>query len=428
MPARATSMAERRAVVARWPGDGKKEGGSRKKGFAGESPSIFHLPPSLFSEADLARLWQHQTFPPEALVTREGEKLRVIYRGRPAAGPGPDFRDCVIAAPRRLLQGDVELHVRSSDFGRHGHDLDPAYAGVVLHLVFRDDEGTPTALPGGGHAPVVALGDWAEGRAAEIAGWLQRPALWQEPCFSALRRTGEVEVGATLDRLGDMRFRQKAASFASRLRGADPEDVLWEALMEALGYGGAREAFRLLAQRVTWSRLRGQLAPLAATERAGEALRLLGEAVPSPSVRQAGTRPANGPERRLQGAARLAARFAAEGFVTRLSDTLEQRTPKALKELIGLFAVEGWVGRGRAVELVANAALPWLAALGPEAGTRRAESAFRALPLTARYGGVRHLYAATARGVSINFRRQQGMLYLLKRYCTQGGCGRCPLS
>jgi hypothetical protein len=30
--------------------------------------------------------------------------------------------------------------------------------------------------------------------------------------------------------------------------------------------------------------------------------------------------------------------------------------------------------------------------------------------------------------MAIDFRRQQGMLYLLKQYCTQGGCGRCPLS
>ncbi len=428
MPARTSATAERSAALAPLLDYGKKEEGRRKETRSPTPSSSFPLPSSSFSEADLARLWQQQTFPPEALVTREGEKLRVIYRGRPAAGAGPDFRDCVIAAPGRLLQGDVELHVRSSDFGRHGHDLDPAYAGVVLHLVFRDDEGTPTALPGGGYAPVVALGDWAEGRAAEIAGWLRRPALWQEPCFSALRRTGEAEVASTLDRLGDMRFRQKAASFATRLRGAEPEDVLWEALMEALGYGSASVEFRLTAQRLPWNRLAAQLAPLAAKERGDEALRLLSEAVPGLPVHQAGTRPANRPERRLHGAARLAARFAAESFVTRLSAALEQRNAGALKELIALFTVEACVGRGRAVEIVANAALPWLAALGPEARTRRAEAAYAALPLTARYGGVRHLHEATAGGVSINFRRQQGMLYLLRQYCTQGGCGRCPLS
>src|SRR5439155_356117 len=86
------------------------------------------------SQEELARLWRDQTFPPEALVTGRGEKLRVIYRGRLGGGTGPDFLDALIAAPGGLLQGDVELHVRSSDFQRHGHQRDPAYAGVVLHV------------------------------------------------------------------------------------------------------------------------------------------------------------------------------------------------------------------------------------------------------------------------------------------------------
>ncbi len=43
------------------------------------------------------------------------------------------------------------------------------------------------------------------------------------------------------------------------------------------------------------------------------------------------------------------------------------------------------------------------------------------------YGAVRHLHRALA-PVRPSARRQQGMLYLLKQYCTQGGCGRCPLS
>ena len=92
--------------------------------------------PAPLSERELARLWRDQTFPPAALVTSEGEKLRVIYRGRSGGGPGPDFRDALIAAPGVLLRGDVELHVLSSDFRRHGHHRDPAYAGVALHVVF----------------------------------------------------------------------------------------------------------------------------------------------------------------------------------------------------------------------------------------------------------------------------------------------------
>lgn len=91
------------------------------------------------SEADLAYLWEGQRFPPEALSTRDGAPLRMVYRGRSQRGPGPDFRDAIIATGSALLSGDIELHVHASDFRRHGHHLDPAYDAVILHVVFWDD-------------------------------------------------------------------------------------------------------------------------------------------------------------------------------------------------------------------------------------------------------------------------------------------------
>lgn len=130
-----------------------------------------HEPPRLL-EADLSRIWEGQRFPKAALVTAAGEALRVIFRRRPGAGPGPDFRGAILAAPGGLLSGDVELHVRTSDFRRHGHHLDPGYANVVLHVVFFHDEEGETALPGGGCAPVLALGG------PQAARWLERPARW----------------------------------------------------------------------------------------------------------------------------------------------------------------------------------------------------------------------------------------------------------
>jgi Protein of unknown function (DUF2851) len=442
-----------------------------------------------FSEADLSRLWEGQTFPPDALTTPEGERLRVVYRGRRTGGPGPDFRDALIAAPGGLLRGDVELHVRSSDFRRHGHNLDTAYAGVVLHLVFRCDEPGQTLLPGGGLARVVALEEWVAGRALEIRRWLERPALWREPCRSALERSGAEVVGSTLDRLGDMRFRARTAYFSRRLSEIGTDQALWEALLEALGYGGDYRAYRALAGRVRWPLLRIELLATPIAQRAADAYRLLaaeGEDLPSAGARA--LRPANRPERRLRGAAALAARFAASGpviYFTKLLDghgALGDRARAGKRKtengnrvssadsrfsvfgfrpvaslLIAALTVPGLIGRARAIELLANAVLPLLAAAGPEERARRAEAVYHALPLPARYGAVRHLHEAvggsaedgkrkTKNGsadfrfsnfdcraggeasVRINFRRQQGMLYLLKQYCTQGGCGRCPLS
>jgi hypothetical protein len=416
--------------------------------------------PFLFSEADLARLWRDQTFPPEALTTTEGERLRVVYRGRCPGGPGPDFRDALIAAPGGMLRGDVELHVRSGDFRRHGHHLDPAYSGVALHVVFEADAPAPTQLVGGGRARVVALGAWVEGRAQEIQRWLERPALWHEPCRSALSRSGAPAVAATLDRLGDMRFGQKTAGFARRLADREPDAVMWEALLSALGYGGAEEPMTSLAQLLPWGRLRADLLPLPPGERARAAQSLLTAA--AATVTATGTaravRPANRPENRCKSAAVLAARFTDRGPAAAFLPLVAAGDSPAM---LALLTVPGLIGRPRAVELLANAVLPCLAATGSEAAGRRAEALFARLPLPARYGAVRHLHeavggagwengkrtseygcgrvglpslefhrpdAAAGGSVRINFRRQQGMLYLLQQYCTQGGCGRCPLS
>ncbi len=101
---------------------------------------------------------------------------------------------------------------------------------------------------------------------------------------------------------------------------------------------------------------------------------------------------------------------------------------RAAGALVRALSVPGLIGRARAVELAVNAVLPSAAAVAGSADEEsHAGAVYGALPLPVRYGAVRHLHRALA-PVRPSARRQQGMLYLLKQYCTQGGCGRCPLS
>ena len=388
-------------------------------------------PATALRESDLSRIWEGQTFPPEAMTTRGGDRLRVIYRGRRGRGAGPDFRDAIIAAPSGLLEGDVELHLRSSDFRRHGHHLDHAYDGLAMHLVLRHDDGADTQLCSGRRVPVVALADWLEARTDQLIEWLQRAPVWQEPCRSAVNRLGQEAVSRTLDRLGEIRFRQKTAACGKELSAAAPDDVLWSGLLEALGYGGHRERFREIAAAVPWRPLRERLAEAGgAASRKALATRLLSAAsarLSTPTPQGSSIRPANRLERRLAGAAALAARFTESGFTAQLLPLLEPGGSIAVRSLIRSLSVEGSIGRSRAIEIAANAVLPLLAALENGRWERPAERLYALLPLPARYGPVRHLHDALP-DVRIDFRRQQGMLYLLGQYCTRGGCGRCPLS
>lgn len=377
------------------------------------------------------RLWDGQTFPPAALATRGGQPLRVVHRGRPGSGPGPDFRDAVIVAPWGLLEGDVELHVRASDFRRHGHHLDHAYDNLALHLVFWDDEGRDTPLACGRTVPVVALAPWAERRAQEIREWLERSPAWREPCLDAVERLGPAAVAAVLGRWGDVRFRRKCVAFRRGLRREVGDELLWRGLLEALGYGGNRKAFRLLADRVPWGRLRRALAPLPLAERPRAARRLLWlaggpmEGAAGLPWRTSGMRPGNRPQPRLEGAAHLAARFASTGLAEGLMSLVGEAAGRGLRVLRGALTVRGLIGPSRAGEVLANVVLPYAAVAGDAAVAR---GLYRALPLPSRYGAVRHLHRAVGGRLRVGAREQQGMLYLLGRYCRQGGCGRCPLS
>jgi len=435
------------------------------------------------SEADLVRLWEGQRFPAGALVSREGLALRVAYRGRLAGGPGPDFRDAVIAAGGQQWRGDVELHVAASAFRQHGHHRDPAYDNLVLHVVFWDDGRGETRLACGRSVPTLALAPWVARRADELHRWLARPARWQEPCRTALARLGPAAVAAVLEEAGDARFREKADAFAAAMAAAEEEEVLYRGLLEGLGYSRNRDPFRRLAEAVPWQTLRRLLAAerlqgrVMAAEAAllGTAGFLTGEGTSDPYLGalqerwraqpvghdspflpwELTGRPQNHPARRLAGAARLGVRYVDGGLLAGLLAAV-RAGPSALAGALQVPGDGYWrdhydltsgparlpaglIGPGRAGDLAVNIVLPfalaWAETRGDTALAEASVATYRRHPRTSSYGLLRSLSAALGTRLTAGARRQQGMLHLFRRYCRQGGCAggavgreRCPLA
>lgn len=84
-------------------------------------------------------VWQHRLLLQSDMVTVDGRRVSVIDPGWLNTGAGPDFFNAKIRIGEHLWAGDVEVHVRASDWHRHGHDGDIAYDSVVLHVVDCDD-------------------------------------------------------------------------------------------------------------------------------------------------------------------------------------------------------------------------------------------------------------------------------------------------
>jgi hypothetical protein len=429
------------------------------------------------AEAQLCALWRGRRFPAAALVTRAGVAVTVIFQGRRGRGPGPDYRGAVIAGPSGVpVRGDVELHVRASDFRAHGHHLDAAYAGIVLHVVFEDDIGADTPLPGGGTAPVVALAPWVARRAGELEQWLQRPLLWREPCHDAVMRLGEDGVAAALEAEGRRRADARTARMRDAVAADGLEQALYAAFMQALGYGGNAAPMLALARLIPWQDAWRRARAAAEEHLELEAL-LLGGAGLLPSQRRHrgpvedyalaleerfarsrapslpsglwklwGIRPENAPARRIAGAAAL---LLGSGGPLGLLECLEAGSVReAVAPLIATAPSPFWrgrhdlcagparmpvalIGRSRALEILLNVILPAGAASGEPRLEERAAHLLERLPRPSAYGATRFLeQALESEGVRVplNALRSQGLLALNRDWCSQNGCGRCPLS
>ena len=88
-------------------------------------------------------IWQHRLWLSEDMRTVDGRRITVLDTGKYNTDAGPDFFNAKIKLDGQLWAGDVEIHVRASDWFRHGHDSDAAYDSVILHVVGKDDMPVP---------------------------------------------------------------------------------------------------------------------------------------------------------------------------------------------------------------------------------------------------------------------------------------------
>ncbi len=386
-------------------------------------------------EDAVARLWSMAHTLPHGLKTEGGAPFRVLYPGRPGGPAGPDFLDSVIETPTgERITGDVELHVDAPDWYRHGHHGDPAYNGVILHVVMRPGERGTSAHQSGTTVPVVRLRGQPSGSDGG-SGLL----------LASLRSSGNAEVEERLDRDGEMRFRAKSGGFAMELKRGDADQVVYTALLEGLGYAANRRPFRLLAGAVPYAclaALRGE--PAATRLLAVKALLLHGagmldkappEDLPAISsllrrlpLRRpvhksewttSGVRPANHPARRTIGAARILDRLLDTGPAESIVGAVRRGDAR---DLSSILEARPFVGGGRARELAANVALPFTHARARATGDLELESAslemFGRLPALQENSVTREMRRLLAdMGKSIRpggARRQQGLIHLYK--------------
>jgi hypothetical protein len=90
-------------------------------------------------EKFLHLIWQQQIFDKSSLQTTSGIELQILNQGTLNTDSGPDFFNARIKIDEQIWAGNIEIHIKTSDWYRHSHHLNPVYDNVILHIVYDND-------------------------------------------------------------------------------------------------------------------------------------------------------------------------------------------------------------------------------------------------------------------------------------------------
>ena len=426
-----------------------------------------------FSEKQAALIWQQVVG--KELTSSEDTLVSVIYPGRINGDNGPDFRDAVIVNNSHLTKGDIEVHVKSSDWYSHEHHTDAEYNNVILHVVMWHDCNSATLLQSGKPVPMLCLA-----KALRHQAYLLPYLL---PCFQTLDHMDRQALRKLLNTAGEERFKQKAMHFQAELKQEEAGQVLFRGIMRALGYAKNTKPFEDLADRM----------PLNSIEsREGVALKqalLLGTAGLLPSQRwqgkfakekeaqeleqiwqSAGKKvktmkegdwnfshiyPNNSPVRRIVAQSYLLERYSEGKLLTGILQLVKEAPlPGGHRVLENGLTVAGdgyWrdhfdfdarsktkisalLGSSKAGEIAVNVVLPFAFSWGELANeaklTENAIELYRNYPRLAENCITQHMKKQLGFEEPFDLAacHQQGLIHVFKNYCREGRCPQCPLA
>ena len=191
-------------------------------------------------------VWQHRLWCSEDMVTNDGRRVIVLDPGLLNTDAGPDFFNAKVQIDGNVWVGNIEIHVRASDWFRHGHDKDKAYDNVILHVVDKDD--APVTRTNGEQIPQVVL--QVSPRFSERYDQLVK-ARQELPCTSQLATVPHLTITEWVEALAFERLHGKVDRLRElyQLYNGDWEEVCYVMLARTLGFGINSDALERLARR-----------------------------------------------------------------------------------------------------------------------------------------------------------------------------------
>ena len=191
--------------------------------------------------------WRMQQFDARNLQSTDGQTIQIQSFGQHNTDAGPDFTEARIRIGDTLWAGNVEMHLKASDWLQHRHQDDPAYDNVILHVVLENDQvifrsnGKPIpCLELKSRIPAQLAANYQ--RLLQMEGWI--------PCERQLQDVPSMTRKLWLDRLLVERLEQKTVVIEQALERNQYhwEESFFQQLAKGFGLRINAEPFEMLAR------------------------------------------------------------------------------------------------------------------------------------------------------------------------------------
>lgn len=211
----------------------------------------------MLKEDFLHYLWKFKKYAFAKAYTTSNQPITLVQVGQHNELAGPDFFNAKLHIGEQLWAGNVEIHLKSSDWYAHGHETDTGYDNVILHVVWEHDvevyraDNTPIpTLELKNFVSKNALNNYQELFANQSKKWIN--------CEEQLREVPEMVQTSWLERLYFERLARKTSSIDEMLvtTQGDWESVLFRLLARNFGTKVNGASFLSIAQHVKFSTIR----------------------------------------------------------------------------------------------------------------------------------------------------------------------------
>lgn len=206
-------------------------------------------------ESFLHFVWQFQKFEKAHLTDSDGNKVRVFKTGEHNTDTGPDFLNAKIKIGDIEWHGHVEIHISASVWNQHGHQNDPAYDNVILHLVWNNDK--PIFHKDGKKIPAIELKNIVNKdllqQSIELLDNLDNIS-----CSSLIHRVNSMQIFGMQEKIAIERLEAKYALIFELLKknSGDWEEITYQLLAQNYGFKINAHPFLKLAKNLSFKLLK----------------------------------------------------------------------------------------------------------------------------------------------------------------------------